>query len=63
MVRLEEDLPEWLSPEEQEFVEEELQEGLLDVMGTNPLEYFAGAEKRHLKQFIRFCRLGSFEIL
>lgn len=63
MVRLEDDLPEWLSPEEQEFIEEELQDGLLDVMGTNPLEYFAGTEKRHLKQFIRFCRLGSFEIL
>jgi hypothetical protein len=63
MVRLEDDLPEWLSPAEREFIEEELQEGLLDVMGINPLELFAGAEKRHLKQFIRFCRLGSFEIL
>jgi hypothetical protein len=35
---------------------------LLDVLGTNPLEYFAGAGKRDLKGFIRFCRLGSFEI-
>jgi hypothetical protein len=59
----EDDLPEWLSPEEREFVEEELQDGLLDIMGTNPLAYFAGDEKRHLKEFIRFCRLGSFEIL
>jgi hypothetical protein len=63
MLQLEDDLPEWLSPEEKEFIEEELQDGLLDVMGTSPLEYFAGDEKRHLKEFIRFCRLGSFEIL
>ena len=62
MLQLEDDLPEWLSPEEKEFIEEELQDGLLDIMGTNPREYFAGHEKRHLKQFIRFCRLGSFEI-
>src|SRR5688572_20460405 len=34
----EDDLPEWLSPEEREFIEEELQDGLLDVMGTNPLK-------------------------
>lgn len=61
--QLEDGLPEWLSPEEKEFIEEELQDGLLDIMGTNPREYFAGGEKRHLKQFIRFCRLGSFEIL
>jgi hypothetical protein len=57
------DLPEWLSPEEQAIIEEGLHDGLLDIMGTNPLEYFAGDEKRHLKEFIRFCRLGSFEIL
>jgi len=62
MLHWEDDLPEWLSPEEKEFIEEELQDGLLDMMGLNPLEYFAGDEKRHLKQFIRFCRLGSFEI-
>ena len=58
----EDDLPEWLSPEERECIEEELQDGLLDILGTSPLEYFAGDEKRHLKEFIRFCRLGSFEI-
>ena len=62
MVHQEDDLPEWLSPEEKEFIEEELQDGLLDIMGMNPLEYFTGDEKRHLKEFIRFCRLGSFEI-
>jgi len=63
ILQLEDDLPEWLSPEEKEFIEEELQDGLLDVMGTSPFEYFAGDEKRHLKEFIRFCRLGSFEIV
>ena len=63
IVQWEDDLPEWLSPEEREFMDEELQHGLLDMMGMNPLEYFAGNEKRYLKQFIRFCRLGSFEIL
>ena len=62
ILRWEDDLPEWLSPEEREIIEEELQDGLLDIMGMNPLEYFAGEEKRHLKGFIRFCRLGSFEI-
>lgn len=56
------DLPEWLSPEEQAFMEEALQEGLLDALGVDPLEFFAGDEKQHLKRFIRFCRLGSFKI-
>ena len=60
---IEDDLPEWLSPEERELMEEELQDSLLDIMGVHPLEFFAGDEKRHLKDFIRFCRLGSFEIL
>ena len=59
----EDDLPEWLSPEERSFMEEELKDGLLDIMGMSPLAYFAGDEKQHLKEFIRFCRLGSFEIL
>lgn len=58
----EDDLPEWLSPEEREIIEDELQDGLLDILGTSPLAYFAGDEKRHLKEFIRFCRLGSFVI-
>jgi hypothetical protein len=61
--RLEDDLPEWLSLEERAFMEEELQDGLLDIIGTHPLEFFAGAEKQHLREFIRFCRLGSFKIL
>lgn len=59
---LEDDLPEWLSPEERAMIEEELEDGLLDVLGTHPLEFFAGDEKRQLADFIRFCRLGSFEI-
>ena len=29
----------------------------------NPFEHFAGDEKRHLANFIKFCRLGSFIIL
>lgn len=60
---LEEDQPEWLSPAERELVEEELQDGLLDIMGTDPIQFFAGEEKYYLVQFIKFCRLGSFEIL
>lgn len=60
---LEDDLPHWLSPAERELVEEELQEGLLDILGPHPCEFFAGEEKYHLVQFIKFCRLGSFEIL
>jgi hypothetical protein len=60
---LEDDLPEWFSPAEREQVEEELQDGLLDIMGIHPLAFFAGDEKPHLVQFIRFCRFGSFEIL
>ena len=63
MFQQEDDLPEWLSPEERAIIEDELQDGLLDIMGMSPVEYFAGDEKRHLKEFIRFCRLGSFEIL
>ncbi len=59
----EDDLPEWLSPEERDLIEETLQEGLLDIMGVHPLEFFAGDEKPYLKQLIRFCRSGSFEIL
>jgi hypothetical protein len=60
---LEDDLPEWLSPAERAPVEGELQDGLLDILGTHPLDFFAGDEKQHLVQFIRFCRLGSFEVL
>lgn len=60
---LEDDLPEWLSPAERALIEETLQDGLLDVMGTQPADFFAGGGKRQLIDFIRFCRLGSFEIL
>ncbi len=60
---IEDDLPEWLSPEEKEFIEDGLEDELLDMMGIHPFEYFAGDEKRHLAQFIRFCKLGSFVVL
>jgi hypothetical protein len=60
---LEDPLPEWLSPEEKAIIEECLQDGMLDIMGTDPFEFFAGHEKRYLIEFIKFCRLGSFEIL
>ena len=60
---LDDGLPEELTPEEREEVEEGLKDGLLDIMGKNPLEYFAGDEKQHLIRFIKFCRLGRFEIL
>lgn len=59
----EKDLPEWLSPAEQALIEEGLNDDLLDIMGTHPLEYFAGDQKRDLTEVIRFCRLGSFIIL
>jgi len=59
----EDDLPEWLSPAERAMIEETLQDGLLDILGIHPIDFFAGEEKRRLKDFIRFCRLGSFEIL
>ena len=60
---MEDDLPEWLSPEEREIIEEGLQDGLLDIAVIDPRDFFAGDEKRTLAQFIRFCRLGSFVIL
>jgi hypothetical protein len=57
------DYPEWLSPDERAIIEDELQDGLLDIIGTDPREFFAGDEKQTLLDVIRFCRLGSFEIL
>ncbi len=57
------ELPAWLSPAEKERIEEELQDGLLDILGMPPLAFFAGAEKYYLAQLVRFCRLGSFVIL
>ncbi|HLO31777.1 MAG TPA: hypothetical protein VK249_21670 [Anaerolineales bacterium] len=59
---LKDDHPEWLSPAERGIIEDGLRDGLLDTMGTHPLEFFAGGEKRTLIEFIRFCQLGSFEI-
>jgi hypothetical protein len=35
----------------------------LDLSQIHPFEYFAGEEKQRLKDFIKFCRLGSFLIL
>ena len=58
----EDDFPEWLSPDEIEIVEDGLKDSLLDILEVHPLQYFAGAEKYSLKQFIRFCRLGNFII-
>jgi hypothetical protein len=57
------DIPEWLSPTEQALMEEGLKDDLLDILGIHPFEFFAGDEKHHLMEFIRFCRLGSFLIL
>lgn len=57
---IDDDLPEWLSPEEKEMMEDELQDGLLDILAVHPLDYFAGDEKQYLTKFIRFCSLGSF---
>jgi hypothetical protein len=59
---VEDDLPEWLSPEEKEMMEECLQDGLLDIIAINPHDFFAGNEKHNLAQFVRFCRMGSFVI-
>lgn len=60
---LEDDLPEWLTPEEWEMVEDGLEDEFQDVMGIHPFEFFAGDEKRRLTGLIRFIRLGSFMIL
>jgi hypothetical protein len=60
---VEDDMPEWLSPEEREVIEEGLEAFAPDVRKMHPLEFFAGDEKPHLVRLIRFCRLGSFVIL
>jgi hypothetical protein len=59
---LEDDLPEWLSPEEREIIEDGLEAFAPDVQGKSPLDFFAGDEKPYLVRLIRFCRLGSFMI-
>ena len=59
---LEDNLPEWLSPEEKELVQEGMEEEMLDIMGIDPHEFFGGDDKQILTSLIRFCRLGSFMI-
>ena len=61
--REEDDLPEWLLPEEGVIIEEGTKDQSLDLPEIHPFEYFAGDEKRHLVDFIKFCQLGSFIIL
>lgn len=60
---VEDDLPEWLTPEEREMLEDGLQEGMFEIAGLHPIRFFTGEEKRGLVEFIRFCRQGSFVIL
>jgi len=60
---LEDDLPEWLSPDEKELIEDGLDEHSMGWVELHPFEFFAGSEKERLIRFIRFCRLGSFTIL
>jgi len=60
---VEDDLPEWLSPDEKEMIDNGLDNEIIDITDTPPLEFFARDEKYHLKQFMRFCRLGSFVVL
>ena len=60
---VEDELPEWLSPEEKAMIEDGLEGERLDMLGIHPFEYFAGEEKYYLTQFIRFCKLGSFVVL
>ncbi len=56
------DLPDWLSPAEREQLEEGLMAHAPVGIELHPFEFFAGAEKSYLVEFIRFCRLGSFSI-
>lgn len=60
---IEDDLPEWLSPEEKEMVEDGIENELFDILGIHPLEFFAGDEKDYLKKFIKFCRMGDIIVL
>ena len=57
------DFPEWLSPDEIAFMEDNLEEFEQDVSELHPYTFFAGNEKKHLTDLIRFCKLGSFLIL
>jgi hypothetical protein len=60
---IEDELPEWLSPEEREIIEDGLEAFAPDARAMRPLDFFAGDEKQYLIGLIRFCRLGSFLIL
>ena len=59
----EDELPEWLLPEVGIIIEGGSKEQTPDHPEIHPFEYFAGDEKRHLVDFIKFCQLGSFIIL
>ena len=59
------DLPEWLSPEEKAMIRKGLEDHLDKdeiPLGILPFEYFAGAGKQNLIEFIHFCMLGEFVI-
>ena len=63
---LEDDLPEWLSPDEKAMLNDgledyidELDELPLEVL---PFEFFAGDAKQNLVDLIHFCMLGEFVI-
>jgi len=60
---VDDEFPEWLSPEEKAYMEDGLEDELLDIAEIQPFEFFAGNEKQHLIMLIRFFRLGSFMIL
>jgi hypothetical protein len=57
------DIPETLSPVEKAVLEAGLEDHLRGLIEIHPFEYFAGDEKLHLVDFIKFCRLGSFTVL
>ena len=59
---LEDDLPEWLSPEEKALIRDGLVDDEYNVSAILPFEYFAGDAKQNLTEFIRFCMLGEFVI-
>jgi hypothetical protein len=65
-LRLEDDLPDWLSPAERALVRDGLEEHR-DEHRQEPVEFlpfmfFAGDRKEDLVDFIHFCMLGEFII-
>jgi len=60
---MEDDLLEWLSPEEQQIIDDGIENELFDILDTHPLKFFAGNEKDYLKKFIKFCRMGDIVVL